>query len=438
MRLRPAAAVITSFLIWSLAASLAGFTGASQDPAPSADSLAHETLGPNDGWASFSGGTTGGAAATADHVYTVTNRQELIDALAAGSTPKIVFVSGTINGNVDANNQPRPCSSYEAAGYSLEAYLATYDPAVWGRKAPTGPLETARRASQATQQATIRINIPANTTLVGLTGARIAGVHLRVNNVDNVIVRNIMFVDAHDCFPAWDPTDGATGNWNSAYDNLSLIGATHVWVDHCTFTDGNNPDVNQPLYFGRPFQVHDGELDITNGSDLVTVSWNRFMDHDKVMLIGSSDSSTQDPGKLRVTVHHNLFANVIQRTPRVRFGQVHVFNNLYELAPDAYGYSWGVGIQSQIYAQNNFFAAGSIAPDRFISRFNGAAIFADDTFVNGHSQHDRVDVVLAYNAAHDPDLAPTVSWTPVLFDTIDPAQSLPGQVGHGARPFGVQ
>ncbi len=108
-----------------------------------------------------------------------------------------------------------------------------------------------------------------------------------------------------------------------------MLGATHVWVDHCTFGDGDNPDSNQPLYFGRLFQVHDGELDITNASDLVTVSWNRLADHDKVMLIGSSDSAAADVGKLRVTLHHNMFVNVIERTPRVRFGQVHLFNNYF-------------------------------------------------------------------------------------------------------------
>jgi hypothetical protein len=36
-----------------------------------------------------------------------------------------VFVSGTIDANVDAGNQPLSCSAYEAPGYSLEAYLAT-------------------------------------------------------------------------------------------------------------------------------------------------------------------------------------------------------------------------------------------------------------------------------------------------------------------------
>jgi pectate lyase len=412
-------------------------TTAFHELTPTAEDRARETLPPHDGWGSFSAGTSGGSAATADHVYTVTNRQELVAALAAaGTAPKIVFVSGTIDGNVDATNAPLPCSAYEAPGYSLDAYLAAYDPSVWGRKVPTGPLETARRASQANQQARVRINIPANTTLFGLPGATIVGANVRVNNADNVIVRNLTFVDAHDCFPAWDPTDGASGNWNSAYDNLSLIGATHVWVDHCAFSDGDDPDVDQPLHFGRPFQVHDGELDITNGSDLVTVSWNRFMDHDKVMLIGSSDTSTQDPGKLRVTVHHNLFDNVIQRTPRVRFGQVHVFNNLYELpAPEVYGYSWGVGVQSQIYAENNFFVAGTVDPATFISRFNGTAIFTFGTMVNGRSRRDRVDVIGEYNDTHDPDLLPVVGWTPVLFDELHPTQAVPAVVGHGAGPF---
>src|SRR6185436_5818905 len=188
-----------------LAGSCLAEPAAFQEPTPTADDLAHETLPANDGWGSFSSGTTGGSAATADHVYTVTNRQELVAALAAaGTAPKIVFVSGTIDGNVDANNAPLPCSAYEAPGYSLDAYLATYDPAVWGRVVPSGPLENARRASQANQQARVRITIPANTTLFGLPGATIAGANVRVNNTNNVIIRNVTFVDAHDCFPAWD------------------------------------------------------------------------------------------------------------------------------------------------------------------------------------------------------------------------------------------
>ena len=153
----------------------------------------------------------------------------------------------------------------------------------------------------------------------------------------NVIVRNLTFRDTRDCFPRWDPNDNSPdsppGNWNSLYDSVSLQRSENVWVDHNTFTDEPNVDSTQPLYFGRPYQVHDGQLDITSGSDLVTVSRNVFTEHGKTMLIGSSNTSTTDPGKLRVSVHHNVFRNVQERAPRVRFGQVHVYNNLYEGAP---------------------------------------------------------------------------------------------------------
>jgi pectate lyase len=98
----------------------------------------------------------------------------------------------------------------------------------------------------------------------------------------------------------------------------------------------------------------------------VTVSYNRFLEHDKVMLIGSSDSATTDRNKLRVTLHHNLFEQVGQRGPRVRFGKVHVYNNYYwPKNSENYQYSFGVGRESAIYAENNFFRTDdSITPDR--------------------------------------------------------------------------
>ena len=150
-------------------------------------------------------------------------------------------------------------------------------------------------------------------------------------------------------------------------------------------------DETLPVYFGRIFQVHDGQLDITNASDLVTVSWNEFEDHDKVMLIGSSDSATADRGKLRVTLHHNSFDGVGQRAPRVRFGQVHVYNNLYRIEDvPTYGYSWGVGIESAIYAENNYFDTDdAVTPDQIIERFNGTAIHETGTLLRGRSRHDR-------------------------------------------------
>jgi len=127
---------------------------------------------------------------------------------------------------------------------------------------PDPRLETARVAAHTKQQNRIRVNLTSNTTLIGLgPDARIVNAHVRVNNVQNVIIRNITFEDAFDCFPQWDPTDGALGNWNSSYDNISLTGATNVWVDHNAFNDGEHPDSAQPVYFGRPFVIHDGMPD---------------------------------------------------------------------------------------------------------------------------------------------------------------------------------
>lgn len=431
--------------------------------------LGREVLGPNDGWAAFGTGTTGGALATPDQVYVVRNRAEFIAALNNGvpsstspsspsNEPKIIYVKGTIDFNVDDNNQPLTCEDYyrpdpeTGTMFSLEAFLETYDPnGPWGRVAPSGPLERARVASQAAQQARVRMRIGSNTTIVGLgRNATLRGAWLDIRGTQNVpgsrtniIIRNLTFEDVHDCFPQWSPTDGALGAWNSLYDAISLRDADHVWIDHNTFRDRTTRDEVQPHYFGVLFQVHDGHLDITNASDLVTVSWNRFENHDKVHLVGSSDSGNNGPvqgadrGKLRVTFHHNLYKNVGQRAPRVRFGQVHVYNNYYIIGDQQnYVYSWGVGVESAIYAENNYFKmAWGVTPDQIIGRFNGTAIFASGTLVNGKTPGHFVDVVGAWNAVNDPDLSPVVGWAPTLFDHIHPTQAVPALVQAKAGPF---
>ncbi len=254
-------------------------------------------------------------------------------------------------------------------------------------------------------------------------------------NRTNIIIRNITFQDVYDCFPAWSPTDGASGAWNALYDVISLRYTDHVWVDHNAFEDLDTADNGEPIYFGVHYERHDGLLDITNVSDLVTVSWNVLRNHDKAMLIGSSDSATADRGKLRVTIHHNLFENIGQRAPRVRFGQVHVYNNCYDIGQGSdYLYSWGVGIESAIYAENNYFDS-AVSPDQFIAVYKGTAIHESGTYVNGNSKHNLVDVIAAYNAENDPDLSSNVGWVPSLYILMHPTQSLPGLVPARSGPF---
>ncbi len=423
--------------------------------------LGTEILGENDGWASFDTGTTGGSAADPEQVYIVHNRSELIAALNNGvypppknpsDEPKIIYIDGTIDANVDDNNQPLTCQDYYRDGYTPEAFMATYDPAVWVPDPESdeeiyGPLEDARLASRNAQQERVRIRVGSNTTIVGLgSKATIRGAWLdirkfAIDNPGNIIIRNITFKDTYDCFPEWSPSDGEKGSWNALYDSISIRNAHHVWVDHNRFEDDDTIDKKLPLVFGVIYQVHDGLLDITNGSNYVTVSWNVFRNHDKTMLIGSSDSGSTaagDKGKLKVTLHHNMFDGMGQRVPRVRFGQVHVYNNLYKIANTPnYVYSWGVGIDSSIYAENNVFMTDqSVPPANFIGVYKGTKIFDTGTMVNGNKGLRPVNVVAEYNATHDPDLSTDVGWTPELYTTIDPTWKVIPAIQRGVGPFG--
>ncbi len=416
--------------------------GAPSGPSPAALALARQPLPADDGWAAAGTGTTGGSAADAAHTFVVRNRAELVAALSGAAAPRIVFVSGRFSMSVDADNKPLSCADYADPAYSLYAFLQAYDPAVWGRAAkPSGPLEEARVRSAKRQGDQIKINVPSDTTIIGINGARIEHGSMIVGNVRNVIVRNIEFTDSADCFPAWDPTDGAAGNWNSLYDLVSLTGATNVWLDHNTFSDGNNHDAEQPVYFGRPYQVHDGASDIIRGSDLVTVSYNNYYDHDKTMLIGSTDTPGVDVGKLRVTVHHNRFGNVIQRAPRVRFGQVDIYNNFYVATDETYGYSIGVGFESSIYAENNYFLrSADLGDGDLIKYWKGTRITAKGTLVQVGSRLPRpVDLVAAHNAAYDPDFAPDAGWVPTLRPRLDPTALVPVIVkaAAGSRRLGI-
>ncbi|MFS0692037.1 pectate lyase family protein [Streptomyces nitrosporeus] len=385
-----------------------------------------------DGWAAAEGSTTGGANATPDHVYTVTNRAELIAAFRdAGDAPKIVRIAGTVHGNSDANGTPIGCEDYQQDGYTLEKYLAAYDPAVWGtEEVPSGPLEDARAASAKLQAAAVNVNVPSNTTLVGVgENPTVIGASLQVKGVSNVIIRNINFEDTYDCFPQWDPTDGDNGAWNSEYDNLVVYGSDHVWVDHNTFSDGDRPDAGQPYYFGQVYQQHDGLFDIVRGADLVTVSWNVLKDHDKTMLIGNSDKAGDtDRGKLRVTLHHNLFKDVKERAPRVRFGQVDSYNNHFVATRGAaYGYTYGIGAESHLVAEHNAFTVPKgFDKATILKKWSESSLTAGGNYVNGR----KTDLIAVHNAGVPTEhLTEGAGWTPTLRTKVNHPLVVPVLVG---------
>jgi pectate lyase len=172
-----------------------------------------------------------------------------------------------------------------------------------------------------------QVNVGSNKTIRGAgSGATLDG-ELYVNGQSNVIFQNLNITN--------DQTAG-TG------DGIRIVGSDHIWVDHCTIYD-----------------TDDGALDITNESDYVTVSWCKFHytrnnGHNFVNLIGSSDTYTADRGKLHVTFHHNWWSTgCIERMPRVRFGQVHVYNNYYSATGN--NYAVRAALESQNLVENNYF-----------------------------------------------------------------------------------
>jgi pectate lyase len=219
-----------------------------------------------------------------------------------------------------------------------------------------------------------------------------------------------------------------------------------VWIDHDTFSDANNVDSLQPTYFGRPFQQHDGLLDITKASDLVTVSYSWFLDHDKTMLIGSTNTVGADVGHLRVTLHHNKWQNVGQRAPRVRFGQVDLYDNYFIATDeDAFSYSWGVGVFAQLYAENNFVLRSADLPlDAFVFDWRGTApggLTEIGTIVRvGTGGLSSVSLLDAYNASHDPDITADAGWVPTLRPgPLTPTAGVQGMVNAraGAGKLGI-
>lgn len=180
------------------------FLGLTPAGANAAD-LGHQTLGSNDGWGAYSTGTTGGSKAPSSNVYTVSNRNQLVSALGkeTNTTPKIIYIKGTIDMNVDDNLKPLGLNDYKDPEYDLDKYLKAYDPSTWGKKEPSGTQEEARARSQKNQKARVMVDIPANTTIVGSgTNAKVVGGNFQIKS-DNVIIRNIEFQDAYDYFPQW-------------------------------------------------------------------------------------------------------------------------------------------------------------------------------------------------------------------------------------------
>ncbi|MEU7720851.1 pectate lyase family protein [Streptomyces tibetensis] len=366
------------------------------------------------GWASTGPGTSGGAGG---RTWTVHTRAELKAALANDgdpTAPKVIRVHGDINGHESDDGSLLGEQDY-APGYDLAAYMSCFgeDGSTWSdtRFDHCKRQRQLRQAGSNKEKAQIQLTVPSNTTLEGAgRDARLLGVFLTVNTGSNIIVRNLHLEAPVDHFTGWSPDDGTHGNWNARFDAMTVITGRYIRIDHCTFTDGRYPDREAPLGFhGERVQRHDGLLDIEDGSDLITVSDSRFENHDKAILIGSGDGrGDRDRGHLKVTFARNLFSDIVQRAPRVRFGQVHVVNNVHRGRTPLY--ALGVGVESAIFSERNVFRYPRGGPSLAVAAYGGAQFHDTGSWFNGRPA--RLDAVAgALGLGND------VGWDPA--DTYD-------------------
>ncbi|UQS84045.1 pectate lyase family protein [Bombilactobacillus thymidiniphilus] len=395
---------------------------------PAINQQARQIAGKDNGFAS---GTTGGFQADTKHTFVVRNREQLVKALKKNKNGEdlLIVVDGKINMNADSQGRELTADDYADPDYNLPDYLKAYDPQNWGYdKVPSGKLEEARYRSQKNQNKQITVNIPSNTTIFGINNAAIDGGNLNLKNSTNIIIRNISFETPYDFFPQWDPTDDEFGNWNSEYDSITIKGAQKVWLDHNYFTDGKHPDSESEKYFGRKYQHHDGVMDIVNGADYITISNSKITNHDKTMLIGNSDSKTSDRGKLHVTLNDNIFEDIVQRQPRVRFGQVHLFNNYFTNTNQS-GYQAkyiiGAGFESQVLAENNAINIAKMKQKNIIKNFKATNLTMKQTLFNDHLLLDN-GIEQGFNP---------VTWQPPYNYVLKDTQTIEASTTSNAGPI---
>ncbi len=144
------------------------------------------------------------------------------------------------------------------------------------------------------------IVVASDKTIIGVgdTGEIVHG-ELHLNpGTHNVVIRNLTIRDSY-----------VEGDWDGKttdFDAIQMDSVHHVWIDH-----------NRLTHMG------DGLLDIRKDSEYITVSYNRFENHNKALGIGWTDNV-----RTQITIDHNWFTGTKQRNPSAdNCAYAHLYNN---------------------------------------------------------------------------------------------------------------
>jgi len=312
-----------------------------------------------DGYAKVAGVTGGGVISETASTYAkVTTPLEFLAAISKVKSGAVKVIEIANDLNLGYN---------EVGGSTVESTYSFFTANATALEHPT--LKTSGVSK-------ITIQNFAGLTIYSKNGATIKHAELNIKTGSNLIIRNLKFDEM------WEWDEDTKGNYDTNDWDYITIGDTSsatggIWIDHCTF-----------------YKVYDGIVDIKKGASIVgsttaatqaangiTISWSKSLPGDSssgafikaqfdaleamAATTGSSGNtmykflrnylteaqiiqiaSTQKKGHLigattlgektgyTVTLHHDLYQDLQDRMPRLRSGDVQVFN-LYADASNA-------------------------------------------------------------------------------------------------------
>ncbi|WBB76678.1 polysaccharide lyase family 1 protein [Micromonospora sp. WMMD1128] len=270
------------------------------------------------GYATQNGGTTGGAGGQTVRATTGTAIHTALCNRASSSTPIIIEVSGTINHGNTAKVSGSSCNT--AAGV-------------------------------------IELKQISNVTIIGVGGGAVfdqLGIHIRESRniiIQNVTVRNVK------------KSGSPTSNGGDAIGMESTV--RNIWVDHVTLEAS-----------GGESEGFDGLFDMKNDTQYVTLSYSILRNSGRGGLIGSGES---DRSNSFITFDHNLYENIDSRTPLLRGGTAHIYNNHYVSLHES-GINSRAGAKAKV--ENNYFRNSKDVLGTFYTNERGSWQVSGNIFDN--------------------------------------------------------
>lgn len=139
----------------------------------------------------------------------------------------------------------------------------------------------------------------------------------------------------------------------------------NVWVDHTTLEAS-----------GGESEGYDGLFDMKDNTQYVTLSYSILRNSGRGGLVGSSETELSNGF---ITYHHNLYENIDSRTPLLRGGIAHIYNNYYVQLNES-GINSRAGARAKV--DNNYFKDSKDVLGTFYTDAAGYWQVSGNTFDN--------------------------------------------------------